>query len=88
LLDGRYQPVDSKVSEVLPASTELASGLESANSYKGLANSKFYVAESYVTNDSNLRDQMSGTVKIRVGRQSITGVIAREVREFVGRKVW
>jgi putative peptide zinc metalloprotease protein len=88
LLDGRYQPIDTEVSEVLPASAELAPGLESASSYKGLANSKFYVVESYVTNDGSLRDQMNGLVKIRTGRQSAAGLMAREVVDFVGRKVW
>jgi putative peptide zinc metalloprotease protein len=88
LLDGRYQPVDTEVSEVLPASAELAPGLESASSYKGLANSKFYVVESYVTNDGSLRDQMNGLVKIRTGRQSAAGLMAREVVDFVGREVW
>jgi putative peptide zinc metalloprotease protein len=88
LFDGRYQPVGTQVAAVLPGSTDLAAGLESASAYKGLANSKFYVAESYVTNDPGLRDQMSGNAKIRIGRQSIAGLLARELRDFVGRKIW
>jgi putative peptide zinc metalloprotease protein len=88
LLDGRYRPIDTRVSKVLPASTELSPGLESAATYKGLANTRFYVAEAYITNDGSLRDQMSGEVKIRIGRQSIAGWSGREVQEFVGRKVW
>ena len=88
LLDGHYQPFDTKVSDVFPASTTLAPGLESATSYKGLANSSYFVAESYVTNDGSLRDQMSGNAKIQTERQSIAGLIGRELREFVGRKVW
>lgn len=88
LPDSSYVPVTTTVSAVLPASTPLASGLESATSYKGLANTQFYVAESYLPNDGSLRDQMTATAKIRVGRQSIGGMLTREVRELVGRKVW
>ncbi|MGA3316557.1 MAG: HlyD family efflux transporter periplasmic adaptor subunit [Candidatus Korobacteraceae bacterium] len=88
LLEGSYSPIDGRVDAVLPASTTLAAGLESATSYKGLANTKYYVAEAYLPHNDNLRDQMSGTAKIRIGRQSIAGLTVREVRDFVGRKVW
>ena len=88
LLDSWYRPIDAEVSAVLPASTDSAPGLEAAASYKGFANTKYYVAELYLTNDGRLRDQMSGTFKILVGRQSIAGLTVREVRDFVGRKVW
>jgi len=88
LLDGWYSPMDSRVTAVLPTLTSLASGLEPAASYKGLADTQYYVAESYLPNDGSLRDEMSGNAKIRIGRQSLGGLIVREVREFVGRKVW
>ena len=88
LLDSWYRPIDAAVATVLPASTDLAPGLEAAGSYKGLANTKYYVAESYLTNDGSLCDQMSGTFKILIGRQSMAGLLARDVGDFVGRKVW
>ncbi|MGO9516777.1 MAG: HlyD family efflux transporter periplasmic adaptor subunit [Candidatus Korobacteraceae bacterium] len=88
LLDNRYSPIDARVDAVLPASIALEPGLEAAGSYKGLANTRYYVAEAYVANDGKLLDLMSGTVKIRIGRQSIAGLTVREVRDFVGRKVW
>lgn len=88
MLESRSNPIDSKVSEVLPASMDLVPGLESTTSYTGLANTRFYVAESILPNDGSLIDQMSGTAKIRVGRQSLAGWTGREVREFVGRKIW
>ena len=88
LLSDRYRPIDASVSSVLPGSTVLASGLEPAGSYQGLANTKYYVAESYLRNDGSLRDQMSGTAKIRVGWQSIAGLVGRDVRDFTGRKLW
>ena len=88
LLEGGFHPYTSTVTTVLPASSALDSGMESATAYKGLANTRFYVAESLVPNDGTLRDPMSGTAKIRIGRQSIAGMLGREMREFVGRKVW
>jgi putative peptide zinc metalloprotease protein len=88
LFDGSFQPIDAKISALLPASTSLAPGFESVSSYKGLANTQYYVAEAYLSNDGTLRDQMSGDAKIRIGRQSIGGLLARQLREFVGRKVW
>ena len=88
LLGGGFRPFTATVSAVLPVSSALDSGLESATAYKGLANTRFYVAESLVPNDGTLRDQMSGTAKIRIGRQSIAGMLGREMREFAGRKVW
>jgi putative peptide zinc metalloprotease protein len=88
LLDGQTSPIHGRVANVLPASTSLDSGLEPATSYKGLANTRYYVAESYLPNDGSLRDQMSGIAKIRIGRQTLAGLLGREVREFVGRKVW
>jgi multidrug resistance efflux pump len=88
LLDGQTSPIHGRVANVLPSSTSLDSGLEPATSYKGLANTRYYVAESYLPNDGSLRDQMSGIAKIRIGRQTLAGLLGREVREFVGRKVW
>jgi len=88
LLDNRYSPIDARVDAVLPASIALEPGLEAAGSYKGLSNTRYYVAEAYVANDGKLLDLMSGTVKIRIGRQSMAGLTVREVRDFVGRKVW
>jgi len=88
MLESCPDPVSSRVSAVLPASIELAAGLESPTSYKGLANTRFYVAESILPNDGSLLDQMSGTAKIRIGRQSLAGWMSREVREVAGRKIW
>lgn len=89
LLKGLPHPIRSSVADIVPTSTELAAGLDSATAYKGLANAGFFVAESYLPNDGGtLLDQMSGTAKIRVGRQSIAGGLVREIREFIGRKVW
>jgi putative peptide zinc metalloprotease protein len=88
MLEGRVGPISSKVSEVLPASTDVAPGLESPTSYKGLANTRFYVAESILPNDGSLIDQMSGTAKILIGRQSLAGWATREAGEFIGRKIW
>jgi multidrug efflux pump subunit AcrA (membrane-fusion protein) len=88
LLDGRYKPFDARVAAILPASTSLDAGLEPATSYKGLANARYFVVEAYLPNDGSLRDQMSGTAKIRVGRQSLAGLLGREAQEFIGRKVW
>lgn len=88
LPDSRYQPIDTTVSKVLPTSADLSPGLEPPSSYKGLANTKYYVAEAYLTNDGRLRDQMSGTAKIMIGRTSLAGMISQDVRDFVDRKAW
>jgi putative peptide zinc metalloprotease protein len=88
LLDAQYSPIATEMSGVLPTSSSLAPGLAPSRSYKGLAGENYYVAECYLLNDGSLRDQMSGTFKIFVDRQSIAGMLGREIRDFVGRKVW
>jgi putative peptide zinc metalloprotease protein len=88
LIEDSVRPINGAVAAVLPASTTLAPGLESATAYKGLANTRYYVVESFLHNDGSLRDQMSGNAKIRIGRQSIAGWLGRELGEFVGRKIW
>ena len=88
LVENRIRPLSGGVETVLPAATALPAGLESATEYKGLADTRYYVVETLLPNDGELRDQMSGTAKIHIGWQSIAGVIGRNVQEFIGRKFW
>ena len=88
LVENRIHPLSGGVEAVLPAAATLAPGLESATEYKGLADTRYYVVEAVLPNDGELRDQMSGTAKIRIGWQSIAGVVGRNLEEFIGRKFW
>jgi len=47
-----------------------------------------YIADVLLENDGSLRAGMTGTARIVVRRTSLAGIAAREIRDFVDRKLW
>jgi multidrug efflux pump subunit AcrA (membrane-fusion protein) len=88
LIDGGFSPIHSRVDDVQPAPEDLALALESTQKVKGAADLKYYIADALIPNDGSLRDGMTGTAKIMVQRRSIAGILSREIREFLDRKIW
>ncbi|MGC2537407.1 MAG: HlyD family efflux transporter periplasmic adaptor subunit [Candidatus Sulfotelmatobacter sp.] len=88
-LESLFGSMRGKVSSIAPASSEIAPGLSQEEKYKGISPPSYYVATVLVSNPGGMmRSGMSGDAKIRVARQSIAGVVWRNVREFVQRKFW
>ncbi|HYN14467.1 MAG TPA: HlyD family efflux transporter periplasmic adaptor subunit [Terriglobales bacterium] len=84
-----FATLPATVLAIAPASSQIPDGLLDKSHYQGMRPPQFYVATVLVLNPSGLlRDGVSGNVKIWVGRRSIAGFGWREVREFVGRKIW
>jgi putative peptide zinc metalloprotease protein len=88
LIDGGFSPIHSRVDDVQPAPEDLVRALESIQKVKGDADLKYYIADALIPNDGSLRDGMTGTAKIMVQRRSIAGILSREIREFLDRKIW
>jgi putative peptide zinc metalloprotease protein len=85
----RFAGIKGTVLTISPAAEEAAAGLESVVRYKGLHPPPYYVVDALVPNpNEELRSGMTGDAKIFSSRQSMAYFAAREVREFVSRKVW
>jgi putative peptide zinc metalloprotease protein len=80
---------EGKVLSLSPASEQVLTGLESLIQYKGLRPPPYYVVESAVPNPSaDLRAGMTGDAKIFASRRSLLYYALREIREFIGGKLW
>ena len=88
LIDGAFSPIHSRVDDVQPAPEDLAPALESVQKIKGDAELKYYVVDALIPNDGSLHDGMTGTAKVMVRRRSVAGILSREIREFLDRKIW
>jgi putative peptide zinc metalloprotease protein len=88
LLDGGLLPLASRVESLQPAPDEIATAFGRSGKIKGEADLKYFVATASIPNDGSLHDGMTGTAKIAVRRQSIAGLLGRELQEFIERKVW
>jgi putative peptide zinc metalloprotease protein len=88
LIDGAFSPIHSRVDDVQPAPEDLARALETVQKIKGDAELKYYVVDALIPNDGSLHDGMTGTAKILVQRRSVAGILSREIREFLDRKIW
>jgi putative peptide zinc metalloprotease protein len=88
-LAGRASLVRGRVESLMPADAGLPDGLVEKQDYKGIGEPRYYVALVSVPNPSNsLRDGMSGTAKITIGRRSLAGFAAQDLADFFGRKFW
>jgi multidrug resistance efflux pump len=68
--------------------TSIAGGLMHMQELKGLEAPKYYVADIAVDGAIALPDQSTASAKIMVGRISAASIIGRQVRDFLGRKLW
>ncbi|MGD1025148.1 MAG: HlyD family efflux transporter periplasmic adaptor subunit [Candidatus Sulfotelmatobacter sp.] len=88
-LESVFWPIRGAVASIAPAASEPAAGLSQEDKYKGIAPPAYYAATVLISNPGEtMRPGMSGDAKIRVAQQSLAGLIWRNVREFVQRKLW
>ncbi|MBB5329194.1 hypothetical protein HDF14_002810 [Edaphobacter lichenicola] len=88
LADGRFGVLRSRVMSVERTPEPLDAALDTNEKIRGVGTLTYFVADAMIANDGTLRDGMTGTAKIVVRRQSLGGAAAREMREFVERKLW
>src|ERR1700733_1471091 len=88
LLDGGFLPLASRVESLQPTPNDVATAFGRSGKIKGEADLKYYDATASIPNNGSLHDGMTGTAKIAVRRQSLAGVLGRELQEFFERKVW
>ncbi|HZZ37826.1 MAG TPA: HlyD family efflux transporter periplasmic adaptor subunit [Acidobacteriaceae bacterium] len=88
LVDGCFRSLSATVADLQPVAGELPPAVESVKEIKGGARLEYYSAEALLANDGSLHAGMTGTARIVVRRASLAGNIARQVRDFVERKVW
>jgi putative peptide zinc metalloprotease protein len=88
-MDSSFQTVPSRVIEVGSSATTLEPGLAPAEGYKGMTGVDFYSVTALVDNaDGRFRIGMSGTAKIFIARRTFIVLAAKQVRDFVDRKIW
>lgn len=88
LVDGSFRSGDAVVNNIEPAERDLPPAVESIQQIKGGANLEYYIADVVVPNDGSLHGGMTGTARITVRRESLALMMAREIRDFVQRKIW
>jgi multidrug resistance efflux pump len=88
LVDGTFAPRHARVAFVETAAGDVPPAVETIKQIQGGARLNDYIADVPVVNDGALRGGMTGTARIVVRRTSLAGIAAREVRDFVDRKVW
>jgi putative peptide zinc metalloprotease protein len=76
------------VMSISPAAEQVASGLEDVTQYKGLHPPPYYVVETMLNNRGDLRAGMTGEAKIFGPRRSLIYLVLRQIREYLGDKVW
>jgi len=77
------------VTELAPASSEIAAGLIPQTTYKGIRPPSFYVATILLDNHGvQLRPGMAGSARILAERRSLASMAWRVVADFVERKIW
>ena len=70
------------------ASGRVPAAVETIKQIQGVASTGDYFADVLLENDGSLRAGMTGTARIVVRRTSLAGIAAREIRDFVDRKLW
>jgi len=88
-VDGISSKRDTRVVSIATLNSQLAQGLEDVGQYQGTRPPNFYVVNLLVPNDDGLlRPGMAGTARLYGRRRSLAGLIAQDVANFFGRKVW
>ncbi len=88
LARGQISPLSGTLTWISPASTPIAEGLIPTEQLQGLNPPRFYLGTAILRNDRGLRDGMTGSAKVLVGRRSLAGFWLRFSRDFVKRKIW
>ncbi|MEI9979042.1 MAG: HlyD family efflux transporter periplasmic adaptor subunit [Edaphobacter sp.] len=88
LPDGWFSSIPARIDKLEPAPEGLDTVPEGGGKTEGGHTLNYYVADALLANDGSLREGMTGIAKIAVRNRSIAGILLREIREFVQRKVW
>ncbi|HSY03734.1 MAG TPA: HlyD family efflux transporter periplasmic adaptor subunit [Acidobacteriaceae bacterium] len=88
LVDGTFTPRQARVTEVETVAGDVPPAVETIKQIQGGARLNDYIADVLIVNDGALRGGMTGTARILVRRTSLAAIAARELRDFVDRKVW
>jgi putative peptide zinc metalloprotease protein len=88
LARGQISPLSGTLTWISPVSVPIAEGLIPTEQLQGLNPPRFYLGTALLRNDSGLRDGMTGSAKVLVGRRSLAGFCLRFSRDFVKRKIW
>jgi multidrug efflux pump subunit AcrA (membrane-fusion protein) len=89
MIDGSFKVSRAQTSSIAPLPASIAPGLLDLSRYAGMRAPNFYVVDLLVPNPQyELRPGMIGTARIYGPRQSLAGLMAREMTNFFGRKIW
>ncbi|HEX4006845.1 MAG TPA: HlyD family efflux transporter periplasmic adaptor subunit [Acidobacteriaceae bacterium] len=88
LVDGSFEPHTSSIQRVEPAVGNPPAAVETIKEIQAGASLNDYVAEVEMENSGDLHDGVTGTARIVVRRTSLAGIAARELRDFIDRKLW
>ena len=87
--DGLFRSKPAKVTAIAPASTAMAPGLAHVQDYKGIPTPHFYEVMVKADNGpGDLREGMTGTAKIFIGRRPLIVSAYQMARDFTRRKLW
>jgi putative peptide zinc metalloprotease protein len=87
--DGLFSSKPAMVSAIAPASTAMPAGVAHVEDYKGIPAPHFYEVMVRTDNRSgDLREGMTGTAKIYIGRRPLIVSAYLVARDFVRRKLW
>lgn len=87
--DGLFRSKPAKVTAIAPASTVMAPGLAHVQDYKGIPTPHFYEVMVKADNGpGDLREGMTGTAKIYIGRRPLVVSAYQMARDFIRRKLW
>src|SRR3954462_2241865 len=88
-LDGMFTSRNARVTSLAPVSSEQEAGLAHVQNYSGLASPRYFAATLSVQNPNDeLREGMTGSAKIDVGRRSLAHSGWLLLRDFTRRKLW
>ena len=76
-------------SSIAPLNSQLAAGLEDVGQYQGTRPPNFYVVDLLVPNEDGVLRTGHGRYGPALrNRRSLAGLVAQDVANFFGRKVW
>jgi putative peptide zinc metalloprotease protein len=83
---GRLQ---ARIENILPNPVPEGDPLLPKQEFSGVRVPRFFVATATIANnDGELRSGETGLARVLVGRRSIGGMVADEVKDFLQRKIW
>jgi multidrug efflux pump subunit AcrA (membrane-fusion protein) len=88
LPDGAFASLRGAVENVQVAPNDLPPAVENIRQITGGARLQYYIADAVVPNSGFLRSGMTGTARIVIRRTSLAGILVRELRDFIDRKLW